>query len=411
MRFPVFFATFLVVGATILAAGCESGPAGHQPMDPPAGPEARLPNWCRFHNGNPCLTWVEPQDSGHAMKLAWLEDGTWTESITVASGEDWFVNWADFPAAIELPSGDLVAHWLERSGPGTYHYDIRFSRSRDRGQSWADPLTPHLDETRSEHGFVSLYPADGDRAGLVWLDGRHTAGNDHGDHHGGGGEPMTLRTATVTGDGNLEAKQELDGKVCDCCQTSVAQTSNGLVAVYRGREADETRDIKFIRKHQQDTWSEPETLNDDGWVIPGCPVNGPAVTALDNRVAATWFTGAEPAPRVQLAFSDDGGRQFSSPVEIAGDRALGHVDVVMPDSDRLVTSWMETGEGGQAELFVQEFSLPDLAPGPIRHIDTPGDRRSAGFPRLVAAHERVFIAWTRVGDEGHSIATSELDFR
>ena len=31
--------------------------------------------------------------------------------IEAASGDDWFVNWADFPSVIALPDGSLAAHW------------------------------------------------------------------------------------------------------------------------------------------------------------------------------------------------------------------------------------------------------------------------------------------------------------
>ena len=39
----------------------------------------------------------------------------------------------------------------------------------------------------------------------------------------------------------------LDQRVCDCCQTSVAKTQDGPVAIYRDRSEEEIRDIYMVR--------------------------------------------------------------------------------------------------------------------------------------------------------------------
>ena len=70
---------------------------------------------------------------------------------------------------LRLPSGVIVAHWLQKSGPDTYAYDVRLSYSKDDGKTWSPSFLPHQDGTRTEHGFASLFPM-GDGLGLVWLD-------------------------------------------------------------------------------------------------------------------------------------------------------------------------------------------------------------------------------------------------
>ena len=59
-----------------------------------------------------------------------------------------------------------------------------------------------------------------------------------------------------------------------------------------------------------EVWSKAENIHADGWELAGCPVNGPAIDALEMDVAVIWFTAAKGDPNVKIAFSDDGGAQF-----------------------------------------------------------------------------------------------------
>lgn len=101
-----------------------------------------------------------------------LDQNGWGESRTVSQGENWFVNWADFPSVASLRNGTLAAHWLVKSGSSTYAYDVNVSQSKD-GKSWSKSIVPHRDNTQTEHGFVSLIPLSDGRLGAVWLDGRN----------------------------------------------------------------------------------------------------------------------------------------------------------------------------------------------------------------------------------------------
>jgi len=172
------------------------------------------------------------------------------------------VNWADFPSLAALPDGTLFAHWLAKSGPGTFAYDVRVTRSRDGGRTWSEPITPHRDGTLTEHGFVSMSPASGQAMGLVWLDGRRTAGTAH-EGHGGAQAEMSLVHSTLDREGRLGPEKILDGRVCDCCQTDAAVAEGATVVVYRDRSEKEVRDMSVVR-FVDGRWSEPRPLADDG---------------------------------------------------------------------------------------------------------------------------------------------------
>ncbi len=375
----------------------ETGPPlAVREAESPAGRDSREPDLFSSADGRVMLSWVERVgEKRHALRFAARDAAAgWSASRTVAEGENWFVNWADFPSVIALPDGSLAAHWLVKSGPGTYAYDVNLARSKDGGKSWGRAVVPHTDGTQTEHGFVSLIPLEGARLGAVWVDGRATKDVKAGhDEKAPLPVSMALRYAAVDPDGKLSDEAVLDDRICECCQTSAALTSEGPIAVYRDRSSDEVRDIYFVRR-QGDRWSEPRPVHADGWQINGCPVNGPSVAADGRRVAVAWFTGAGDSPRVQLSFSEDAGATFAAPVRVDDGEAMGRVDVVMLGDGSALVCWMSGGDEGANKV---RRVGPDGALGPVSVIAKSDVSRSSGFPRMARLGDTVHFAWTQFG--------------
>jgi hypothetical protein len=375
--------------AAIWLVGCAPGsPVAELPS--PAGPGSAQPNLAVAPGGRVYLSWLEPLAGGrHALRFATLDGDRWSAPGTVAEGADWFVNWADFPSLVALPDGSLAAHWLVRTGASSYAYAVNIARSFDGGKTWSAPLVPHRDGTETEHGFVSLLALRDGTLAAVWLDGRETlpAAGDH--DHGGG--PMTLRYVKIARDGALLDEARLDARVCDCCQTSAAMTTEGPVVAYRDRSDGELRDIAVVRL-RDGRWSEPRPVFRDGWKIAGCPVNGPSIAAAGRRLAVAWFTAADEAPRVKLAFSNDAGARFSEPVVVDDGAPLGRVETLLLDDGSALVCWMEsTPEGGAIRLRrVRAGGQRDAAVT----IARSGTARSNGFPQLTRAGNRLIVAWT-----------------
>lgn len=339
------------------------------------------------------LSWIETvADGAHALRFAVLEGDAWSAPRTIASGTNWFVNWADFPSLVEFPNGTLAAHWLVRSGPDTYAYDVHVAFSADGGLTWGESVVPHRDGTPTEHGFVSLFPASGSEVGAVWLDGRKFASVESGeDGHPGPEAEMTLRYAMLDPRGGLRDSTLLDDRVCDCCQTAVGLTSAGPIVAYRDRSPEEVRDIAVTRL-VDGRWSEPAPVHRDEWVIAACPVNGPAIDAAGDRVAVAWFTAARDTARVRLAFSDDAGATWTSPLEVDDGEPAGRVDVALLDDGSAVVAWLERAEG-RAEVRARRVDLEgDIGESVTVALSTEG--RASGFPRLALTPNRAIFAWT-----------------
>lgn len=361
-----------------------------QELDPPAVPGSLAPHLV-VADGRVLLSWLEPAEelatgSGHRLRFAELAGNSWSAARTVAEGSDFFANWADVPSVVPLPDGALLAHWLAKVGGGTYAYSIRLAVSSDGGESWSDLGFLPDDESPTEHGFAALIP-DGDAVQAFWLDGRRMAADG----------PMELRTARLSGP-TIErgAETVVDDRVCECCPLDAVTTATGPVVVYRDRSAEEIRNIRLVRKIGE-TWSAPITVHDDGWKIPGCPVNGPAVAAAGDRLAVAWFTAPDETPMVRLAFSEDGGATFAAPFDVDIAAPTGRVGLILDAGDAVV-SWLAADEEG-ASLQVQRYAPSGPLGPPIQVATTTSSRRS-GFPRIATDGTHLFLAWVEVPTEG-----------
>ena len=392
----------------IVLASCKNQPKETEPkesvlkqLDSPADSVSAEPYLFTDKNGLVYLSWIEKAKEKATLKFSVLNHDAWSQPTTIASGNNWFVNWADYPMLASDGGNNLIAHILQKSGDGTYAYDVKFSTSSDRGKSWSDLKILHDDGKKAEHGFVSLTPYE-ETFFVAWLDGRNAAmeeGKAGDGHHGGHHGEMTLRAAVIDKQGNKSSEWELDKRVCDCCQTSTALTANGPVVVYRDRSDDEIRDISIVR-FINEKWTEPKTIFPDQWKIEGCPVNGPRIAAEGNNVAIAWFTSPEKQSQVNVIFSNDGGASFEKPIRIDEGKVIGRVDIAMLDDKSAMVSWMEGAVIKAAKVFRNGTKESSII------IASSSESRSSGFPQMTKSGNNLIFAWT--DDKSKTIQAARL---
>lgn len=363
-----------------------------EPIPSPAGAGAAEPFLFATHDGV-LLSWLEPvaETDRTALRFARYRGGQWSEPRTIVERNDLFVNWADFPSIVEDAKGVLFAHWLQKSGKGTYSYDVRMATSTDGGATWGESFLLNRDGKEAEHGFATLAPLPGGGVGATWLDGRKMTGGSHdsGGHDAGG--DMSIRYATVDANGTIANDVELDGRACECCTTGMAMASSGPVIVYRDRSVDEVRDISYVAK-TANGWTEPARVNADDWKINACPVNGPQIDAIGTRAVTAWFTAAQEKGRAYVAFSDDGGVTFAKPVQIDEGKPIGRLDVLLLDEATALVTWLEqTAAGG--EIRARRIGRNGRVEPAVKIADS-STARAAGFARTAKLDSDVYIAWT-----------------
>lgn len=367
--------------AVLLAAA----PGAGQELPAPAPEGSGNYSLSATAEGAAFLSWVEPGGDGHALRFSELQrrgtgEGaavdTWGPAREIATGDGWFVNWADHPAVAALGEDRLAAHWRIRNpdAEGHYGYGLRIAYSTDRGASWRNLFETGLENTASYSGFVSFAPEPGgfSAAYLAPPPGADNSAN------------MTLRVARFHEQGYLLGDYRLDPEVCSCCPTAMAAVAGEPLVVFRDRlrnpPEDDRRDISVARK-VRGRWAASEPVHEDGWGINGCPVNGPAVSAREGQIAVVWFTMASGEPEIRLAFSFNGGATFETPVRLDGGHAVGYSAVALLDDGSAAAAWLSRGED-RGEVRVRRV-WPDGRIGPpvVAAEAPPG--RGAGMLQLV----------------------------
>ena len=395
-------------------------------VDPPTGPSSFALELEPDGDGV-LATWIEPIAGGGSIRCSRLsfEDSTptWSRPSTVASGNELFLNWADRPKVRRSHDGSLLAHHLRKISKGTYAYGVRIGRSTDDGASWQDLGWLHDDQRAVEHGFASMIVGPRGTT-AAWLDGRQMteqkAGDEHGHAHASGS--MSLRTTVIPSEPDgIPTSIGLDARVCECCDTDMAMTSKGPIIVYRDRGPNEERDISIVRLIDG-SWSTPAPVHRDGWIIDGCPVNGPSVATSRDTVAVVWFTAApgsdeDPAmPRVLVARSTDDGATFEPP-NVLSSTTIGRTDLVSLPDGGFLACWADTRE--PSLVGVPTDRDPRMGSVALSRISAEGTigptdllapielGRRSGFPRMAvipanevdASPARILVAWRSEADD------------
>lgn len=377
----------LLLGTAISGHAEETSRVSLTEITAPGGPGATAPSIFGLADGRLALIWTDPTAQGHAVRVSFGNALGWSAPATVVSSGDLFVNWADFPSVAVLPDGTIAAHWLEETDDMSFAYDVRIALSQDIGATWSEAITPHRDDTQSQHGFVTLLPVSDHSLAVIWLDGRAYGSTSAG--------AMQLRGTFLESDGTLSSDTALDLRACSCCQTSAAVAEDGtLLVAYRDRTAGEIRDISVVRR-VEGSWTEPRRVHADGWEISGCPVNGPAIDAIGSDAVVAWFTAAANDPAIKVAFSRDTGARFDRPHRIDGGDAAGRVDTVLLDDGSAVVTWVEWTREGEKLQFCRVTSEDGcLSPQTVTVNTASG---SINFPRMARSGTDVYISWGQPG--------------
>ena len=358
-----------------------------QALPSPAGANSSEPQ-ITMQGDQAILSWLEVSGPRATLKFAERSPSGWSTPQTVSSGSNFFVNAYDVPSVRALVDGTLVANWLETNGPDPDASKVRLSWSKDQGRTWSRPVSPHHDGTQTEHGFVSTYPAPGAAFGLVWIDGRATnPEKETGD--------MSLRTSVYDADGKQLRESVVDPRVCECCSTAVAQTSEGVVVAFRNRSAREIRDI-YVSRFAAGHWSTPTVVHDDGWRIDACPINGPAVSATGRDVAVAWFMAKGDQGQAYVAFSHDAAHTFGAPIRVDDVTSLGRLGVQMLADGSAAVSYIEFADK-HSQLRVRKISPDGMRSPAVSIADASGGR----YPRIARDRDELLFSWT----EGENDAT------
>ena len=251
---------------------------------------ASCPNITKDAQGNFVISYVRSiNDSTHEFCYAISKDAgkTFGDPIVVKGSNTVFPHNENLPKIIFKPSGEIIAVWGAKNPNPKNKYSglVYYTSSRDNGQSWTEvqPLVKDTASFDQRYFDVALMPNG--EAAIIWLDNRKTVEKDG----------SALYFSTTHADHGFMGEQLISQPTCQCCRTDLYVDKKGNVHVlYRGIIQDSIRDmLHMVSTDAGKTFSAPQTISKDNWVIYGCPHTGPAQVANDYGMHFAWFTGGK----------------------------------------------------------------------------------------------------------------------
>ena len=303
---------------------------------------------------------------------------------------------------------EVVVVWTAKANDGSR---LLIARSADAGASFTRAAAIPGSEAAGNRGWESTAVDGEGHVVAIWLDHREMASSGsasmhhEGHDHASAGAPKADGAARAqssklyfaTLDGTSSARS-LSGGVCYCCKTSVAIGPDGAIyAAWRHVYPGNLRDIAFTMSRDGGrTFAAPVRVSTDGWILDGCPENGPALAVgADGAVHALWPTlvasatsDGEPTLALFHAASRNGGA-FSSRERIASEGTPRHPQLAATTAG-LVAAWDEETATGSRRVVLARLSG---SPARVSREIASGTSR-AQTPSIAGTSDGVVIAWT-----------------
>ncbi len=358
MKKNVFLMTALLVAGLFGVAVAQSNPFGN------TASAYTLPTFTKNNKGEPVLYWTE-KDAANVLSLffAVSNDGGKTfgdKKLVFASplmGSSRLMR----PRLLFKKDGSMAAVFSFRNevaAPavaegGHANHDkpaapapkpkrdlqIRFTVSKDNGQSWTAPASVDSDTSRLTRGFFDAVVLANDEIAVAYL--KDVKGSTK---H----EERDLRMV-ITKNGVFQPEKVIDPVVCDCCNISLLVDTKGVLNVFYRDNNDDIRDIaRMTSANNGLTWTKPEILHDDKWEIKGCPHTGATSVATQNGALVTWFSGAAVQAGVRLATTD------GHLLKVLNANAKN--GTVTADDKQAFFVWEQTTEGGASRILYSKVA-------------------------------------------------------
>jgi len=316
-----------------------------------------IPGQCPYltkdNKGNIVLSWVRMNnDSSSAFCYAVSKDGkTLGNPVVIPNSGDIQPHGENLPKIIFKPSGEIIALW-GASNPGAknkYAGLVSYTQSFDEGKTWTDP-SPLTNDTASfdqRYYDVALLP-DGEAA-IIWLDNRKTSTK----------EGSALYFAKTEGKSGFRNERLISQQCCPCCRTDLFVDSKGSIhALYRGIIEDSIRDmVHTVSTDGANTFTAPKRINEDNWVINGCPHTGPTMTENKEGLHYAWYTGGQTAGSFYKQ-TLKGKKDSEKPESIS--RRGSHPQMATLSNNEIVVVWdelVESSEKPSKKIGVQKRDM------------------------------------------------------
>ncbi|MEO9020875.1 MAG: sialidase family protein [Ginsengibacter sp.] len=298
--------------------------------------EGSCPYLTKDNNGNIVLSWIKKIDSStsvYCYAVSKDEGKTFGKAIEIPGSENIHPHGENMPKIIFKDNGEIIAAWASANPnpKNTYSDVVYYSKSFDSGATWSSAEKLVKDTAGYDQRYFDMGILPNGEVAIIWLDNRKKTTE----------EGSALYFAETSGNSGFETGHLVTEPCCPCCRTDLYVDSKKNVHIlYRAILNDSIRDmVHSTSADNGKTFSTPERISKDNWVINGCPHTGPAMTENKNGIQFTWFTGGNNSG-VYYCNSTNDGNTFSAREKVSG-IASRHCQITSVADNNVAIVWNE----------------------------------------------------------------------
>lgn len=349
----------------------------------------QCPYFTRDNKGNTAISWVRMYaDSTFVFCYAISSDGkNFGDPVTVPGSSNIQPHGENLPKIVFKPSGEIIALWgaANPNPKNKYSGLVFYAQSFDEGKTWTVPKPLVTDTASYDQRYYDIALLPGGEAGIIWLDNRKTTA-----HEGSG-----LYYAATQGKNGFENGRLISQPCCQCCRTDLFADRQGRIHVlFRGIIEDSIRDmVHIVSTDDGKTFSAPQLISKDNWVVKGCPHTGPAMTENSNGLHFAWFTGGQKHGSFYTR-SADNGKTFMTPDSISSTGS--HPQVAALTNGLLVIAWDEGSVWNNVPYKRIGVQIRDITGKSGGKTFITGERSFASYPVLSPLDDSTsLVAYTK----------------
>jgi len=359
--------------------------------------EGSCPFLTKDGSGNIVLSWIKKTDSTtsvYCYAVSKDKGKTFDKTIEIPGSSNIHPHGENLPKIVFTPGGEVIAAWASANPnpKNQYSDEVFYSQSFDNGVTWSKAEKLVKDTAGYDQRYFDMALLPNGNIGITWLDNRKRTPSDG----------SALYFAETSGNSGFENEHIVSEPCCPCCRTDLfVDSKKNIHILYRAIINDSIRDmVHAISTDNGKTFSTPERISDDNWVVFGCPHTGPAMTENKDGIQFTWFTGGNNGG-VYYCNSNDEGQTFSSREKVSG-MASRHCQISSVDNGIAIV-WNENFSKGNisSSRIGMEIRNTD-GNDPVKQYIT-SETGNATFPVVKAINKNsVLVAYTEsVGERGY----------
>ncbi len=298
--------------------------------------EGSCPFLTKDNKGNIVLSWIKKIDSTNSVfsyAISTDNGKNFGKSIEIPGSNNVHPHGENMPKIIFKSSGEIIAVWGagNPNSKNAYSGLVYYSQSLDDGKTWSKVNNLVHNTAGFDQRYFDVALLSNGEAAIVWLDNRKKNTE----------EGSALYYAETKGNSGFENERLISEPCCPCCRTDLfVDSKKNIHILYRAIINDSIRDmVHTISTDNGKTFSTPERISKDNWVISGCPHTGPAMAENKNGIQLTWFTAGGGAG-IYYCNSKDNGKTFCSREMVSGNAAK-HCQITSLANDKTLIVWNE----------------------------------------------------------------------